>query len=68
MHSLSTFSLAVLTLTLSQGALADDIVYSGPDQPSVFAHPVCLNTFRNGIEIGSEAPATYPLVSPSPAP
>ena len=56
------------SLNPAGGALADDIVYSGPDQPSVFAHPVCLNTFRNGIEIGSEAPATYPLVSPSPAP
>jgi len=46
------------------GALADDIVYSGPDAPSVFAHPVCLNTYRNGTKIGSEAPATYPFVSP----
>jgi uncharacterized protein GlcG (DUF336 family) len=44
------------------GATADDIVYSPPDPPSVFAHPVCLNTFRNGIFIGNEAPATYPFV------
>jgi uncharacterized protein GlcG (DUF336 family) len=49
------------------GALADDIVYSPPDGPSVFAHPVCLNTFRNGTQIGDEAPATYPFVPP-PAP
>src|SRR5687768_9193771 len=28
------------------GAGADDIVYSPPDPPSVFAHPVCLNTKR----------------------
>jgi len=48
------------------GALVDDIVYSGPDAPSVFAHPVCLNTYRNGIKIGSEAPATYPFVLPTP--
>lgn len=48
------------------GALADDIVYSGPDAPSVFAHPVCLNTYRNGAKIGNEAPATYPFVSPAP--
>jgi len=48
------------------GALADDIVYSGPDAPSVFAHPVCLNTFRNGTKIGNEAPATYPFVPPTP--
>lgn len=50
------------------GALVDDIVYSGPDAPSVFAHPVCLNTFRNGTRIGNEAPASYPFVPPAPAP
>jgi uncharacterized protein GlcG (DUF336 family) len=43
------------------GALVDDIVYSGPDAPSVFAHPVCPNTHRNGIKIGNEAPASYPF-------
>jgi len=30
------------------GATAEYIVYSPPDGPSVFAHPVCLNTWRNG--------------------
>lgn len=48
------------------GALVDDIVYSPPDPPSVFAHPVCLNTYRNGTKIGDEAPATYPLVPAAP--
>lgn len=48
------------------GALADDIVYSPPDAPSVFAHPVCLNTYRNGTKIGDEATATYPFVPPAP--
>lgn len=48
------------------GPLVDDIVYSGPDAPSVFAHPVCLNTYRNGTKIGNEAPATYPFVAPVP--
>lgn len=48
------------------GATADDIVYSPPDPPSVFAHPVCLNTWRNGVFIGNEAPATYPFVPPAP--
>jgi hypothetical protein len=38
------------------GKLADDIVYT----TSVFAHPVCLNTYRNGEQIGNEAAATYP--------
>ena len=41
------------------GSLVDDIVYSPPDAPSVFAHPKCLNTFRNGVFIGTETPASY---------
>ena len=56
----------VAGLNPAGGALADDIVYSGPDAPSVFAHPVCLNTYRNGTGIGSEATATYPFVPPAP--
>ncbi len=39
------------------GALVDDITYSSVDGPSVFTHPLCLNTFRNGVFIGNEAPA-----------
>jgi hypothetical protein len=27
-------------------------------QASVFTHPFCLNTFRNGVSVGSEAAAT----------
>jgi uncharacterized protein GlcG (DUF336 family) len=40
------------------GPLADDIVYSPPDPPSVFAHPKCVNTYRNGVSLGGETPAT----------
>jgi uncharacterized protein GlcG (DUF336 family) len=39
------------------GKLVDDIQYSKADKPSVFTHPLCLNTFRNGMKIGDEAPA-----------
>jgi uncharacterized protein GlcG (DUF336 family) len=46
------------------GPTADDIVYSPPDPASVFAHPVCLNTYRNGTFLGNEQPATYPGVFP----
>jgi uncharacterized protein GlcG (DUF336 family) len=37
----------------------DDIVLSPPDPPSVFAHPLCVNTWRNGIKVGEEKPASY---------
>jgi len=40
------------------GKTADDISYSVVDGASVFTHPLCLNTYRNGIFIGNEAPAT----------
>jgi len=39
------------------GPLVDDIVYTSVDGSSVFGHPVCLGTLRNGISIGSETPA-----------
>ena len=39
------------------GPLADDITYSGADGASVFTHPLCPNTYRNGVSLGSEAPA-----------
>jgi uncharacterized protein GlcG (DUF336 family) len=44
------------SLNPAGGKLADDIVYT----TSVFAHPVCLNTYQNGVKIGNEAPASYP--------
>jgi uncharacterized protein GlcG (DUF336 family) len=44
------------------GPTVDDIVYAPPDPASVFAHPVCLNTWRNGEFIGNEQPETYPHV------
>ncbi len=40
------------------GALVDDITYSSVDGASVFTHPLCLNTYRNGTFIGTEANAT----------
>ena len=39
------------------GMLVDDISYSAPDGASVFTHPLCPNTWRNGVFIGHEAPA-----------
>lgn len=47
-------------LAPEKGNLADDIVYAGVDPPSVYAHPVCPNTWRNGNPIGEEGPALAP--------
>jgi uncharacterized protein GlcG (DUF336 family) len=40
------------------GLPSDEIVYAPVDGPSVFAHPLCPNTFRDGSKIGDEPPAT----------
>jgi uncharacterized protein GlcG (DUF336 family) len=44
------------------GPLVDDIVYT----TSVFAHPVCPNTYKNGDPVGNEAEATYPFTPITP--
>lgn len=40
------------------GALVDDITYSSVDGASQFTHPLCLNTWRNGVQIGTEQNAS----------
>jgi len=43
-----------------KGANVDDIVYTKADGPSMYAHPLCANTWRNGQKLGDEAlPTTY---------
>jgi uncharacterized protein GlcG (DUF336 family) len=42
-----------------KGEFADDITYSSVDGPSVFAHPLCPNTWRNGKKLGDEAKGAY---------
>jgi uncharacterized protein GlcG (DUF336 family) len=39
------------------GMTVDDISYSSADGASVFTHPLCLNTFRNGVSLGDEQKA-----------
>lgn len=39
------------------GPTVDDITYSSVDGATVFTHPLCPNTFRNGTSIGSEPAA-----------
>jgi hypothetical protein len=40
------------------GQFADDITYSTADGASQFTHPLCINTFRNGVHIGEEPNAS----------
>jgi uncharacterized protein GlcG (DUF336 family) len=47
----------LLGLNPPGGPLVDDISYSSVDGASVFTHPLSLNTYRNGVFIGTELPA-----------
>ena len=40
------------------GMLVDDIRYSSADGASIYTHPLCPNTYRNGRFVGEEAVAT----------
>lgn len=40
------------------GPLADDITYSKTDGPTIYTHPLCPNTWRNGQKVGDEPPAS----------
>ncbi len=46
------------TLDPPGGSTVDDISYSAVDGASAFTHPQCLNTYRNGVKLGTELPAT----------
>ncbi|MGQ9424528.1 GlcG/HbpS family heme-binding protein [Gilvimarinus sp. F26214L] len=39
-----------------QGQAVDDIQYGIADDPSIYIHPLCPNTWRNGEQIGEESP------------
>lgn len=41
------------------GPLEDDIQYAKVNGPSVFDHPLCVNTYRNGSFIGTETSGSY---------
>jgi uncharacterized protein GlcG (DUF336 family) len=41
----------------AEGSAADDIIYTAKDGPSIYAHPLCPNTYRNGLKVGDEPPA-----------
>ena len=41
------------------GMHVDDITYPSVDGPSVFSHPLCQNTYRDGKFLGNEALPTF---------
>ena len=41
----------------AKGPMADDIQYTRVDHASIYSHPLCPNTWRNGQKIGEDPPA-----------
>jgi len=56
-HEIAKRTRNSLGLNPPGGPLTDDITYSAKDGASVFTHPLCVNTFRNGVSLGNEKPA-----------
>jgi uncharacterized protein GlcG (DUF336 family) len=54
-HEIAKRLRSLARLDPPSGASADDIVYQDVDPPSVYAHPLCPNTWRNGKKLGDEA-------------
>lgn len=46
------------------GPKVDDITYPTADGPSVFSHPLCENTYRDGKFLGNEALPTFDQLPP----
>lgn len=56
-HEIARTIRDMANLNPSKGANVDDIQYSSADGASEFTHPLCPNTWRNGMKIGEAAPA-----------
>lgn len=57
-HEVAKRVRALAGLNPQGGSALDDITYTIADGASVFTHPLCINTWRNGVFIGNEAPAS----------
>lgn len=55
-HEIAKRVRAMADLMPPGGNFVDDITYAVIDAPSVFTHPLCRNTWRNGEKIGEPPP------------
>jgi len=53
-HEIAKGIRSTAKLDPSSGPLADDIIFKDVDPPSIYAHPLCPNTWRNGKKVGEE--------------
>ena len=65
-HEVAKVIRAMAGLTPTGGNHVDDIVYAVDEPASPYTHPVCVNTYRNGVAIGNPPP--HPSYGFVPAP
>lgn len=53
-HEIAKRMRTLAGLNPPSGVSADDILYRNVDPPSVYAHPLCPNTWRDGKRLGDE--------------
>jgi uncharacterized protein GlcG (DUF336 family) len=56
-HEIAKRLRASFGLIPGKGNAADDIIYIGVDSASIYAHPLCPNTWRDGKQVGEEPKA-----------
>jgi uncharacterized protein GlcG (DUF336 family) len=56
-HEIAKRMRHLASLDPAKGEFADDITYISADGPSIYSHPLCANTWRNGKKIGEESTA-----------
>jgi uncharacterized protein GlcG (DUF336 family) len=57
-HEIAKRTRHLLSLDPTGGPTADDIHYTATNGADNFTHPLCINTWKNGVFVGNEAPAT----------
>ncbi len=66
-HEIAKVIRALARLAPPGGNTIDDIVYAVDEPASAYTHPVCVNTYRNGVAIGSPPPRPSYGFVPAPS-
>jgi uncharacterized protein GlcG (DUF336 family) len=66
-HEIAKVIRAMARLAPPGGNTIDDIVYAVGEPASAYTHPVCVNTYRNGVAIGSPPPRPSYGFVPAPS-
>lgn len=66
-HEIAKRIRALMGMVPPGGNFVDDILYAVGDPPSVYTHPMCRNTWKNGVRVGDAPPQpSYGYISSLP--